>query len=771
MRLPAELHPDVFREDLRWERESTSRLDAMPHAEHLPGAKALFCIAVSRGRDDHGGDTLSMSEIGEVVAGFEILDLVGAGGMGRVFRARCTKTSAVVALKTLSHALGASPEAVRRFQREAEAVKRLSHPNIVRALASGEDRGIHFLAMEFVEGKDLGAVVCERGPLDLRDALSYVAQAARGLQCAHEHEVVHRDLKPSNLLLTREGAVKVTDLGVARIAESELSQEGASLQDLTVTPQLLGSFAYMPPEQAADPRNVDCRADIYALGCTLFHLLTGKPPYSGRSWLQVVLAHHHETIPVLRLEPSGCPETTSQCSWDNITTERDGDYEVDEVVSGQGPKGPEDRLNELIQHMLAKQPKDRYDSMNDVVQAIESFPHSKISHDLTVHVWSSASESVVPNSLPDRHVEATITGQTSSAASRRRRTLLVAALTAVLMLLAVGVAPSLRFHLLESSSIPERINPAVRQKLARDAREESSASASDDGFYLLRNGWQVGTPVNLGPAVNSVEHDGTPFISLDGLTLLFSSLRESQPDNDNIWICKRPSIDVAFKEPVLLDARMSEAGIEAGPAMSADGTIFLWHSNGNIGDTCMDIWMAERPSFDKPLSSPRLLGGNINTAKKECGPHLSTDGLRLYFASAGRGGEGATDLYMSSRDSLTHPFREAVNLGPAVNSPCGEWQPTLTDDECVMVFTSKRNGGFGQRDLWMATRPSVDEAFGEPCNLGPTVNTLEDNEAGAAISADGRELYFAANRPENVGSWDIWMVPLVPPERDTSSHP
>ena len=200
---------------------------------------------------------------GDRLGHFNLVELVGGGGMGRVYRALDTRLARTVALKVLSPDQAADGNTLLRFQNEAQSAARLDHPNIARVYYVGEDRGIPFIVFEFIEGVNIRDLVAKRGPLPLGETVSYMLQVTAGLAHAASRNVVHRDIKPSNILITPQGTAKLIDLGLARLQRFEGPGD-----DLTASGVTLGTFDYISPEQARDPRAADVRSDVYSLGCT-----------------------------------------------------------------------------------------------------------------------------------------------------------------------------------------------------------------------------------------------------------------------------------------------------------------------------------------------------------------------------------------------------------------------------------------------------------------------------------------------------------------------
>ncbi len=231
------------------------------------------------------------SLIGETLGHFQLEEFVGGGGMGAVFRAVDTTLGRTVAVKVVSNQ-SADEDMLRRFRNEAQSAARLDHPNIARVYYVGEEKSWSYIVFEFIEGVNIRDLVEQQGPLPIDEVISYTLQIAEALEHASERDVVHRDIKPSNILVMPDGRSKLVDMGLAR-----LHQVDSPSQDLTETGVTLGTFDYISPEQARDPRSADVRSDLYSLGCTLYYMLTGTPPFPEGTVLQKLLSHSSDPPP------------------------------------------------------------------------------------------------------------------------------------------------------------------------------------------------------------------------------------------------------------------------------------------------------------------------------------------------------------------------------------------------------------------------------------------------------------------------------------------
>ncbi len=255
---------------------------------------------------------------------FKLLDLLGVGGMGWVYKAENTKTKEIVALKVLLEQFKHDRGMLARFQQEARAGLRLNHPNVVRTHRLGSAGGSHYVIMDLVEGPSLLEVLLRKKRLKWGQACDFARQAALGLHHAHEAGLVHRDVKPQNLLIERDGTVKLLDFGLAMIREGETGEEFSMA--MIFGHECVGTAAYMSPEQAEDSLSVDGRSDIYGLGCTLFAALTGDTPFAERSVTDVQKAHRMKTPRNVRDLAPSVPEGVAKVVMKMLAMDRNDRY-------------------------------------------------------------------------------------------------------------------------------------------------------------------------------------------------------------------------------------------------------------------------------------------------------------------------------------------------------------------------------------------------------------------------------------------------------------
>jgi serine/threonine protein kinase len=301
------------------------------------------------------------------VGKYKVLDRLGAGGMGQVFLCEHPQLRRRAAVKVLPTDRAGDPALLGRFLREARAAASLDHPNIVRAFDVDEDKGLHYLVMEYVEGSDLYHIVKNEGQLPVERACEYIRQGSLGLQYAHEAGLIHRDVKPSNFLVEKStGVVKLLDLGLARFLE----EGNDALTQRFDGGNVLGTADYVAPEQTRDSHEVDQRCDIYALGGTLYFLLTGKSPFPDGSPADKMIAHRsRKPTPVRQFRPDVPPA-----------------------------------LATVIDKMMAKNPDERHESANEVIEALAPWlPNTTAPQSSVVEIMrepllpSPAASIVLPN--------------------------------------------------------------------------------------------------------------------------------------------------------------------------------------------------------------------------------------------------------------------------------------------------------------------------------------------------------------------------------------
>ncbi len=298
-----------------------------------------------------GPSTIPLPSPGEMVGTFRLEEAIGAGGMGAVYRATDIQLDRQVALKLLPPDQASDAEVVLRFYQEGRSAAQLDHENIARVFSIGQDGLLHYIAFEFIEGETLRQRVERSGPLDSGSAVDVSLQIAGALVHASRRGVVHRDIKPSNIILTPQGRAKLVDMGLARRFE-----RGGDA-GLTQTGMTLGTFDYISPEQARDPRDVDVRSDLYSLGCTMFHMLTGRPPFPGGTVLQKLIQHQEEAPADVRTLNPEVPAGLSAIIAKLMAKERERRYQgpehlVRDLMSMAGALGIEPTASGLEGWML-----------------------------------------------------------------------------------------------------------------------------------------------------------------------------------------------------------------------------------------------------------------------------------------------------------------------------------------------------------------------------------------------------------------------------------
>lgn len=330
--------------------KTTRNMKGVPHHPASGPAASAHQVAVGQGKP---GETVEVDDEGFVapkteIRGYRIERELGRGGMGAVFLAQQLSLDRPVALKVMARRWANDPTFVARFTREAYAAAQLSHPNIVQIHDIGEVDGARFFSMEYVRGRSLADLVKDEGKLDPETAVGYVLQAARGLKHAHDRGMIHRDVKPDNLLLDDQGLVKVADLGLVKTpvtspSDDTLSGSSSGLHTLPINMTgvriALGTPAYMSPEQCRDAASVDHRADIYSLGCTLYVLVTGRPPFDGTTAVELMTKQAYEPI---------------------VPPER---------IVARLPA----EISAIIQRMMAKGAHERFQNMGEVIRTLEGW--------------------------------------------------------------------------------------------------------------------------------------------------------------------------------------------------------------------------------------------------------------------------------------------------------------------------------------------------------------------------------------------------------------
>ncbi len=278
---------------------------------------------------------------------------------------------------------------------------------------------------------------------------------------------------------------------------------------------------------------------------------------------------------------------------------------------------------------------------------------------------------------------------------------------------------------------------------------------------MAKADFTFGEPTNLGPTVNSSFWDNVPLVSADGLSLFFDSTRPGGHGGFDVWVTTRETVKDPWGQPVNLGPPINTAADEGCGGISADGLSLYLTSDRPGGSGNYDIWVTTRETIQDSWGDPINLGSTVNRWADDWGGSISADGLSLFFSSNRSGGYGSQDLWVSTRPTLSDPWGQPVNLGSKVNSSVYDYSPTPSPDGLRLFFSSSRPSEYGDYTIWVTERETRDCDWGAPVNLGPAINSWADQE-NPYISADGSTLYFASTRPGGSGYVDLYQVSIDP---------
>ncbi len=622
------------------------------------------CVRTEAPETEFGGSVPAEPEtpLPERLGDYRIVSRLGSGGMGAVYRAVHERMGREVAVKLLRPEIQKNPMLLQRFDREVRAAAKLSHPNIVAALDAREHDGLHFLVTELVEGRDLDQTVRLSGALPIVDAVECALQAARGLAYAHSQGVIHRDIKPANLLRSKDGIVKILDMGLARLSNTDSSTD----VNLTGTGVMMGTAAYMPPEQARDTRKADARSDLYSLGCTLFYLLTGRTAFSGTTQMDMILSHVNHPIPSLR------------------------------QVNAQIPLA----VDRIFQRLVAKSPDDRFQSAEELIpvlqSALDECRNPNVHQTLVEQLQLMKLDSRVPSMVGSRENSATAVSpsdfkfattvaatraaavperKSNGKASKKKRTLWMAGGIGLFVLVLVA-----NFYPVEDNAGPIDGPTIVNGsgETGEGENQQSEAAASDDNTWtkqppnltdrtVLRfNGsssYAVASSLNpVAGASYTIEARISP-----------QAIRSSHPSNVVSWL-----------GPDWMAIFIGQNGT-VGLARRTDETSFVYSSKQVIQP---GQWYHVAASFDS--SRMRLF---VNGRETE----LNRQPFELPETEGGFfiGGVDRERLPASQNDRFFHGLIESVRVtsGARYSSNFEPSSPLTSDEKTLAVFPLHRSVG------------------------------------------------------------------------------
>jgi len=733
--------------------------------------------------------------LGTLIGPYKLLEKIGEGGMAVVYMAEQEQPiRRKVALKIIKLGMD-TKQVIARFEAERQALALMDHPNIAKVLDAGAtETGRPYFVMELVTGVSI-TEYCDKNKLSTKDRLALFIQVCNAVQHAHQKGIIHRDLKPTNIMITQhEGqpVPKVIDFGIAKATNQRLTEKTL----FTRYAHIIGTPAYMSPEQAElSDIDIDTRSDIYSLGVLLYELLTGTTPFSDEELRKVGYA---EMTRIIREQEPLRPST------------RLTQMQAQTSCQIRNPKSKiENDLDWIVMKSLEKTRNRRYDNASALAQDLQRHINDEpvsarapsAIYQLKKFLRRHRSGAVVALALSvavvafvvvllranykekqwrrdesTRHWQALgdaehsfINGDIAkplAAVKRLRSSPHVGSEVRLLeRLILARVREKVDSYTAEIQADPNNAKLyflrgrhyallGESQKEHADLAQYAAIADREENTLL-----QLNTATRLGPAVNSSDNEWMPRLSHDGLALHFQrnyesavqgcvAMRATQQDSWN------PA--TRYPEEADLAELVAAFGIIPGE-MPSDGRECYYMDVRPEGFGCSDIYVFTQDPTNGAWTGPVNLGDGVNSPAYEMMPSISPDGLELYFsdhqAPFRPGGYGNGDLWVTRRLTRDAPWQEPVNLGPRVNSGGADKRIHISADGLLLLFDSRREGGYGGTDIYMTQRKTLKDPWGETVNLGPVVNT-PDSEFNPGISPDGRMLYFVRNN-------DIWQAPIV----------
>jgi serine/threonine protein kinase/formylglycine-generating enzyme required for sulfatase activity len=730
-------------------------------------------------------------ELGRL-GGYRILRVLGTGGMGMVLDAEDPKLGRHVAIKVMRPRVASNLRARDRFVREAQAAAKVEHDHIIPIWYIGEDNGVPYIVMPFLKGESLDERLKRDGRLPIADIVRVGRETAEGLAAAHDMGLVHRDIKPANLWLEApRGRVKILDFGLARLNSDagQLTQSGA----------ILGTPAYMAPEQARS-QSVDGRSDLFSLGAVLYRAATSRTPFGGTDTMSMLMSLANDTpvdprslnpelpphianliMRLLEKDPAKRPQSAREAaalfsptpiveplSTDSGNRRAEFDFDRDDATQIEVPMATaadadaNDRKREfrkagmfvgvaiallflagagLGAYKLFFETKDGTLIVEVDGDADVRFKNGKVQiYDEKGIPLYTLEPSDLNKTLPPGKYQIKVTGADGLKVNTSEFKLEKGGKTKVYVI------------------VDASWKPAVAKKEAEvgTSQKGETGPAQSIATLLTSADYEWSEPVNLGKAINGGGRQLGASLTADEKIMVFGR-------DGKLWISRRDSVNDTFERADPLPESINDKTAEVA-SLSSDGLVLIFSST-RTGSEQEDLWICERKTVNEPFGAPERMPKPVNTRAVERSPFLSADGLTLLVTTTGLGGPGGGDIAMFTRKNRSESFASPSILPATINSPDFDVADWLSPDGCVLAVTRKPGPN---PEVLFFVRPDANSPFG----LGQKFDGIfaKIHAGHPWLSPDGKRMYFHSRElVDGKGKMELWMsrrVPRTTPDPD-----